>query len=240
MVLYICKIKRYRKGEKEMKIDRRKKYYIVFDTETANGLNDPIVYDLGFAVVDKMGNVYARYSLIIREVFYGMADLMKSAYYANKLPKYHEEIAKGERTVVSFYEAKKIFANVCKEFNITVAVAHNARFDYKSTSKTQRYITKSKYRFFLPYGIELWDTMKMAHDTICKQKRYIKWCNENGFMTKHKTPRPQEKAEIIYRYLIKDNTFKESHTGLEDVMIEKEIFAHCMKQNKKMRKKCFA
>lgn len=222
-----------------MKIDRRKKYYIVFDTETANGLDDPIVYDLGFAVVDRKGNVYEKHSLVIREVFYGMKDLMKSAYYAKKIPMYYAQIANGERVVVSLYEAKKLFNEVCEKYNINVAIAHNARFDYRATSKTQRYITKSKYRFFLPYGVELWDTMKMANDTICKTKGYISWCKENGFMTKHKIPRPQEKAEIIYRYLIGDETFVESHTGLEDVLIEKEIFAHCMRQHKPMRKLAF-
>ena len=221
-----------------MKIDRRKKYYVVFDTETANGLDDPIVYDLVFAIVDKKGNVYERHSLIIREVFYGMNDLMKSAYYADKLPKYYEEIAKGERKVVSLYEARKIFADVCAKYNVNVAVAHNARFDYRSTSKTQRYLTKSKYRFFLPYGIELWDTMKMANDTICKQIHYKEWCYINGYLTKN--GRVRKTAEILYRYISGDNDFVESHTGLEDVLIEKEIFVHCMRQHKPMRKKCFA
>ena len=221
----------------KIKVDKRKRYYIVFDTETANGLNDPIVYDLGFAVVDKMGNVYARYSLVIREVFFGMKDLMRSAYYANKLPQYYEQIASGERQVVSMYEAKKLFADVCKEYNVKVAIAHNARFDYRATSKTQRYITKSKYRFFLPYGIELWDTMKMANDTICKQVHYKEWCYNNGYLTKN--GRVRKTAEILYRYISGDDNFIESHTGLEDVLIEKEIFVHCMRQHKPMRKKCF-
>ena len=38
------------------KIDRRKTYYLVFDTETTNSMDDPIVYDIGGAVVDKNGN----------------------------------------------------------------------------------------------------------------------------------------------------------------------------------------
>ena len=79
----------------------------------------------------------------------------------------------------------------------------------------------------------------MAHDTICKTKGYRSWCEENGFMTKHAKPRPQEKAETIYRYLIGDENFVESHTGLEDVLIEKEIFAHCMRQHKPMRRLAF-
>lgn len=222
------------------KIDRRISYFLVFDTETANTLDNPLMYDLGFAIVDKRGKVYVRFSLIIADVFFGMSDIMKSAYYAEKLPRYFEEIAKGERQVVSLFQARKILHDVCKEYNVKACVAHNAKFDYRSTSTTQRYLTKSKYRFFLPFGIPLWDTMKMAHDTICKTKGYRSWCEENGFMTKHKIPRPQEKAETIYRYLIGDEKFIESHTGLEDVMIEKEIFAHCMRQHKPMRKLAFS
>ena len=228
-----------KKGIKTMtqKIDRRKSYFVVFDTETANGLDDPIVYDLGFAVVDKKGTVYETNSLIIREVFYGMKDLMKSAYYADKIPKYEEEISNGQRKVVSLYEARKIFQDVCKKYNVKACIAHNARFDYRSTSKTQRYLTKSKYRFFLPYGIELWDTMKMANDTICKQVHYKEFCYNNGYLTKN--GRVRKTAEILYRYISGEHDFNEEHTGLADVLIEKEIFAHCIKQHKPMRKLAF-
>lgn len=221
-----------------MKIDRRKNYYIIFDTETANGLGDPIVYDLGFAVIDKKGTVYETHSFIIREVFYGMKDLMQSAYYSEKIPRYEKQIESGERKVVSLFEARQTFASVCKKYGIKIAVAHNARFDYRSTSKTQRYITKSKYRFFLPYSVELWDTMKMAQDTICQQKSYQRWCESNNYLTKN--GRVRKTAEILYRYISGKHNFIESHTGLEDVLIEKEIFVHCMRQHKPMRKKCFA
>lgn len=220
-----------------MKIDRRKSYYIVFDTETANGLDDPIVYDLGGAVVDKKGKVYETFSLIINEVFYGMEDLMKSAYYAKKIPMYKEQIENKERKVVSLFEARKIFHALCKKYNVKACIAHNARFDYRATAKTQRYLTKSRYRFFLPYGIELWDTMRMAEDTICKQVHYKEWCYLNGYLTKN--GRVRKTAEILYRYISGEHDFKESHTGLEDVMIEKEIFAHCIRQHKPMRKLAF-
>lgn len=221
-----------------MKIDKRKNYYLTVDTETANGLDDPIVYDIGGCVHDKKGNVMETFSFIIYEVFYGMKDLMQSAYYADKIPKYQEQIDKGERKVVTYRTAKKYINELCKKYNVKAIIAHNARFDYRSTTKTQRYLTKSKYRFFLPYGIEIWDTMKMANDTICKQWSYKEWAYTHGYITKN--GRVRKTAEILYRYISGDNKFKESHTGLEDVMIEKEIFAHCIAQHKPMRKKCFA
>lgn len=221
----------------EIKIDKRKNYYLVFDTETANGLDDPLVYDIGGAVIDKKGNVYESFSFIIYEVFCQMKDLMQTAYYADKIPKYQEQIDKGERKIVKYATAKKIINSLCKKYNVKAIMAHNTRFDYKSTATTQRYLTKSKYRYFLPYGIELWDTLKMAQDTICKQKMYKLWAKENDYLCAN--GRVRATAEILYRYISGNDDFIESHTGLEDVMIEKEIFIHCMRQHKVMRKKCF-
>ena len=58
-------------------------------------------------------------------------------------------------------------------------------------------------------------------------------------MTNNKTPQVRLTAEILYRYITGDDNFVESHTGLEDVMIEKEIFKACMAKHKPMRKKLF-
>lgn len=230
----------------EKKIDRRRTYLIMGDTETCNtrmengklDMRDVLVYDFGFAVCDKQGRVYEKHSFIIKEIFFGMKDLMKTSYYADKLPQYYEEIRNGKRKVVSLYEARQILANVMKEYNTNIFVAHNARFDDNALKVTERYTTKSKYRYFLPFGTEVWDTMKMASDTICKQKTYKKFCEENGYLTKKGQVR--KTAEILYRYITKNNDFTESHTGLEDVMIEKEILAHCFRQHKAMRKKLYA
>lgn len=215
-------------------MDKRIKYFLVLDTETANGLDCPLVYDIGGAVVDKRGKVYETFSFVIYDVYCCMADLMKTSYYAQKLPQYENQIKAKQRTIIQYSTAKRYIQNLCNKWNIKVVIAHNARFDYKSTSNTIRYITKSEQRFFLPYGVELWDTMKMAQDTICKQKTYIKWCNENGYICKN--GRVRATAEILYRYITKENDFIESHTALEDVLIEKEIFAHCVRQHKKMRR----
>lgn len=228
----------------QQKIDRRKAYYLMVDTETCNtdqtdrnGLGTPFVYDLGFAIIDKRGTVYEQYSLLIKEVYIEMEDLMQSAYYAGKLPQYEEERMAGLRKVVNFYQAKMIIKELCERYNCKAIIAHNANFDLRSCNNTQRYLTNSKYRYFFPYGIEIWDTLKMAKDTIGKQKTYIRFCEENGFLTP--SGKPQMKAETLYRYIICDPHFVESHTGLEDVLIEKEIFAKCMAQHKKMRKKLF-
>ena len=218
-------------------MDKRKNYYLTIDTETANGFDDPIVYDIGGCIHDKKGNVYETFSFIIYETFYGMKDLMRTAYYATKIPMYQRQINAGQRKVVRYLTAKKHIAELCDKYNVTAIIAHNARFDYRSTTRTQRYLTKSKYRYFLPYGIPVWDTLKMAQDTICKQKMYKEFCQREGYMIGNN--RVRATAEILYRYISGNYKFSERHTGLEDVLIEKEIFVQCMRQHKKMRKSAF-
>lgn len=226
-------------------MDKRKTYLVVLDTETCNGrtidnkpdLSDSLVYDLGFAVIDKKGEVYETKSFVIRDIFYGMKEAMESAYYKEKIPTYRKDIFEHKtRKLVSFYEARKNLLDIMDNYNISIITAHNARFDINALNKTERYLTKSKYRFFLPYNIEVWDTLSMARQTIGKQKSYKAYCESNGYMTKHAVPQVRLTAEILYRYLTGNEDFQESHTGLEDVLIEKEILIHCLKQHKPVKK----
>ena len=210
----------------------RRKLFLILDTETFGSMDKPIVYDIGFAVIDKTGKVYAKYSYVVHDTFIGMAEQAATAYYANKFPQYHIDIQSGKRRLITWARIINIVNLLCERWNISDIVAHNAVFDCKATNNTSRICG---YNSFFKRHVIWWDTLQMSADTICKQKSYIKFCNENGYMTKHKTPRPQMKAEVIYRYISGNNNFIESHTGLEDCMIEKEIFAKCMRQHKKMR-----
>lgn len=219
-------------------MDKRKTYYLTIDTETANGFDDPMMYDIGGAIHDRKGNVEETFSFVIYDVFCADRQLFNTAYYAEKRPMYERQIAAGSRKIVSIYTAKRHIAELCKKYNVKAIIAHNARFDYKSTNGTLRYVTKSKVRYFLPYGIPMWDTLKMAQDTICQQPTYRHWCERNGYCLKNGKPRAT--AEILYQYITQNMDFVEDHTGLEDVLIEKEIFAKCMAQHKTMRKDLWA
>ena len=199
--------------------------YIMLDTETTNSLDDPICYDVGFAVVDKEGAIYETHSFVVAEVFLN-EELMASAYFIEKVPQYWEDIKKGTRKLAKFNTIRKVLAETMKKYNTNIVIAHNARFDYRSTAKTQRYLTKSKYRYFLPYGTEIWDTLKMAREVLKNDVDYDNFCYDNNYVTKRGCKRFT--AEILYRFFTGDNDFVESQTGLEDVTIEKVIFAECM------------
>lgn len=140
----------------------------------------------------------------------------------------------GRRILANFYDIRKTFYEDIAEFEITNIFAHNMRFDYGSLNNTERWLTKSKYRYFFKKDLVICDTLKMARDVIANTPTYIAFCQEHGFLTKN--GKPQLKAETIYRYINDDPEFVESHTGLEDVMIEKEILAYCYRKHKKMRK----
>ena len=202
--------------------------FIVLDTETTNDIDCPIAYDLGFAVIDREGNIYEKHSFVVADVFLD-EELMASAYFVEKIPMYWEQIKNGERTLTSFYNIRKCLVDVMAKYNIDIVIAHNARFDYISTATTQRYLTKSKFRYFFPYGTKIWDTLKMAREVFSTDENYCAFCEENNFLTKNGQNRYT--AEILYRYLTNDISFEESHTGLEDVLIEKEIFVHCVQKN---------
>ena len=198
--------------------------FLVIDTETTNSIDDPICYDIGFAVVDREGKVYEAHSYVVADIFLDK-ELMESAYFKDKIPQYWEEIKNGKRKMRKLKTIRSILADVCAQYEIKIAMAHNARFDYRSLNLTQRFLTSSKYRYFLPYGLEIWDTLKMAREVL-NTEEYKTFCKENGFVTK--SNRVQYTAEVIYRFLTNDIQFVEEHTGLEDVLIEKEIFAYCI------------
>jgi DNA polymerase III epsilon subunit-like protein len=211
--------------------------YIVIDTETTNGFDDPLVYDCGWAVIDDNGTVLKARSYVVADVFCN-EELMKDAYFADKIPQYVADVADGKRKMAWFENVKKVLHKDCKKFHVKAIMAHNMRFDYRSCTHSQRYITKSANRWFYPYGVQLWDTLRMARETFNKDEDYRNFCSENGYMMKNNSPRMT--AEILYRYLSGYNDFEEQHTGLADVMIEKEIFKACMERNPNCAKKVWS
>lgn len=201
---------------------------MMIDTETANNIDCPIVYDCGYQIFNMNGDVLCERSFVNADVFLD-AELMESAYFADKIPQYWREIKSGIRVLKSWFNIKRQIAMDCKKFGVTIACAHNAAFDNRALNTTQRYITTSKNRYFLPFGVEWWDTLKMARSILKNNDDFGEFCYNNDFLTKNGCRRYT--AEIIYRWLTGNTDFEESHTGLEDVKIEKEIFKFCLSEN---------
>lgn len=210
-----------------------KDYYLVTDIETANFVDDALAYDVGIAIADRKGTIYEKFSFACAEIF-NDTDLMTSAYYAEKIPTYHAEIAEGSRKLANLYEIRKTIFDLCSKYEVKAILAYNAYFDNSGLNRTQRYVTKSKYRWFFPYGIPVHCIWHMACQVICTQKRYYDFCVENGYVSK--AGNIHTSAEVVYRFLTNNTDFTEEHKGLDDVLIETEIFAKCIAKKKAMNR----
>lgn len=224
------------------KIDYRKNYIILIDTETCpidntiDGVNpnNMLVYDIGYRIIDRHNNCYVERSFVVDDIFFGEYEKMRTSYYYDKLPNYYHELAQGSIFNTSWESIVDIMREDIELYHINTIAAHNARFDCIALNTTAKYLNKG---YMLPYGIEWWDTLKMANSTFGKYKKYRKFCEDNNYMTKHKTPRPRMTAECIYRYLTKDTNFIEEHRAIYDARIESEILKACFDTHRPMVRK---
>lgn len=219
-----------------MKIDKRKKYLMVLDVETTNNImekgapNDGLVYDIGFTIADKKGNIYAKRSFAVKEIF-DWIDLMDTAYYKKKLPLYFERLKKGQIEKASIWDIRKRIKKAMEMFDIKEVYAYNANFDYTTLNNTVRYLSGSACRWFFPYGTQICDIWHIACQVLGTQKTF-QWenvRNEKGNLLTN--------AERMFAYLSQNEDFEEEHTGLADAIVETQILARCFKSHKKIDKK---
>lgn len=198
---------------------------IVFDTETTNSLEEPLIYDIGWAVIDTdTHEVVKTESYAVAEIFLDK-ELMTSAYYAEKIPQYWDEIKSKDRKLARLNTIRKTFFADINAYGIKELYAHNARFDFLSCTLTQRFITCSKYRYFFPRNVAICDTLKMSREALKDSAEYKEFCTANGYKTKNGQCRYT--AEVLYRFLTDNTDFEEVHKGIDDVLIEKEILFMC-------------
>ena len=212
-------------------MNKRKKF-LVLDVETANDVECPLVYDVGFAICDKRGEIYEKHSFLVQEIFCGERDLMRSAYYAEKIPQYWEQVKRGETKILPIAAIQKIIRQTMKYYKVDTMAAYNCYFDKNALTNTLRYVTKSKFRWFMPFGTKYVCIWHMACQVIYTQKLFQSWVRKNGFVSD--AGNIKTSAEIGHRYYCGDNNFQEEHKGLQDVEIECGLMAKCFAQHKKM------
>lgn len=210
----------------------KRKYYVVLDTETCNTIEQPIPYDVGWVICDRYGNIYEERSFVVSEVFFGMQDVMKSAYYAKKIPQYYEDIKSGKRTVAGMWDIRRALIADMKNYNTKNVGAYNMGFDRRALNNLIRYVSKSWMRWFFPFNTRYFCIWNMACDVILNRNSFIKFAEANGYESEAGNIRTS--AEVAYRYITNKLDFEEEHTGLEDVKIEIAILAECYRQHKKM------
>lgn len=204
---------------------------LVVDTETANMVAQPIPYDFGYAIVNlETKQILLRRSFVVAEIFLDK-EMMSSAYYAQKCPKYWEDIKSGKRELKRVLSIRKQVSEDMKDFQVKDVYAYNMGFDKRSANNGVRYITGSSVRWFFPYGTEFHCIWNMACTSILRSKWYIRYAEEHNLISEKGNLLTS--AEACYKYITKNEDFAEDHTGLEDVMIETEILFKILKSRMK-------
>ena len=259
------------------KYDRRRKYYMVLDCETATlpcavnytederkniAIAKPLIYDLGWKIVDRYGNVYNRMNFLITEVF-SVPSIFDTAYYADKRPIYLDKLRKGEISLVDWQTAMTAFIadlEICESIG-----AYNSMFDFKKAIPfTELYINQlysANFHEWLKWQENTCEwlvsggkpTGKTAFEEDIFRFRgkvyplfdlwglsceHILNCDEYKQMCIDNNWQTasgkyfKTSAETAYRFVSGNLTFDESHTAIDDCDIESELFAEIVKRTK--------
>lgn len=259
------------------KLDKRRKYYLILDCETATlpyaikygaeqrkniAIAKPLIYDLGWQIVDVKGNVYKRASYLISEIF-SVPDVFNTAYYASKRPIYLERLAKEE---IQLTDWKRAITELVEDLDAVEAVgAYNSMFDFKKALPfTELYINE----LYSPDYYNWYEFQKTRCDEIAQgykphsQKEFdptvFRFRGKEyplfdlwGLSCEHLLNTPEYKqacydndwrsasgkyyptnAEKAFAFCFGDLDFEEAHTALEDAEIESMLFALITKKTK--------
>lgn len=186
---------------------------IILDTETIS-LEKPFIYDLGYVIANEKGEIVATKSYVITQIW-NNKELFATSYYANKKPLYLQRLKSGYSKKVSWGNAMRYLANDIKKYGITEIYAYNSRFDTRAINFMCAWFKVNNGLGALKIN-DIMNYIKPITETL----DYYEFCANNNYMTTQETPKPQKKAETLYRYLTKNVDFLEEHTGLEDSKIE--------------------
>lgn len=257
----------------------KKKFYCTVDTETATlpfaneialtpsqkqkiAIAKPLVYDLGWVITDRQGNIIKKENYLIQETFF-VPSVFNTAYYKEKRPIYMEMLKNGEIKRATWEQAINHLILDMRECDMICA--YNATFDFKKAIPfTERYINAlysehyneweqeqrkkcemiikgaddSKNEDYLtPHfilrGIEypLCDLWGVACDRLINIDKYKKYCLDNGLVT-NSVQYFKTSAETSFQYLMNNHDFIESHTALDDAIIESQILTKALRKGK--------
>ena len=196
---------------------------IIFDTETVS-LNKRFIYNLGYVIVDGDGKTLIERDFVIRQV-YDNRPLFETSYYANKRPIYVNGMRARRMKKVSWGEACRVMCKDIKDFNVADGFAYNSDFDEKAFYFNHLFFGNKRRPLD---GIRVNDIMDYIK-VFTQTDDYKKFCKDNGFVTKHATPRAKQTAESVYAYLTCNPSYAEEHTALADSRIESYILTRCLK-----------
>lgn len=246
--------------------------YMTVDTETSAlpfgaglpkagqvGLVKPLVYDIGWCLSTRAGNILVRKNFLVEEI-YNDPILFNTGFYAGKRPLYEQAIAQEGLQV-------KPWENIIQEFlhdayQATFLCAYNAAFDMKAIQFTEEFLRNRKDPLymekqkracvFIAQGNKLKggekqelkpefnfrnevfpviDIWALSCERVLNTPKYKEFALSCGLHT------PEGKrvqwfrttAEATAKFLF-DQNFVEDHTALSDAILEAKILTECLKK----------
>ena len=245
-----------------MKIDRRKKYYMILDTETTadclpeenTGKNVMVkyIYNLGYTIASK-NEIIIKRDYLVKEIWEDDI-LMNNAYFKSKCPEYQALLHLGRIEIKPLADIVKILQEDIQATGVSTFGAYNVSFDLDALMQTVNFIypdtfkmiyrqtnsgkyapdtTKFCQKYIFRKNLEIIDIWTMACQTLCNQKTF-----QTYYLEETARGNIKSNAEIVYNY-IEDlgGHFKEDHTALSDSIIETAILQRILKLHKKLQTK---
>lgn len=208
--------------------------FLILDTETTKegeGMPYQSVFDIGWAISDKKGNILIERSYMV-EQFKFQALNKKRAFLID------ENVVDGKIYFTKLLEKRIIvskWANIigqlkkdCKKYNVAYIGAYNLGFDTRVIAKTHFFFSGKDFDFFDNFF--LIDIYPVAAYTVLNTPEYKEFAKTHNLLTEKGNY--QTGAESTYKFLFNDTSYIEEHTALQDSIDETKIL-HCLLNQEK-------
>jgi hypothetical protein len=194
----------------------------LFDTETVGLFPRNFVYDIGWVVTDRLGNITKKRNFLIKEVVTDGSKMM-SAFFAKKVFSWYiPALDSGKIGIIGLDDMQQIMYNDLQTCS-TVA-AYNVGFDLSALRNTIDVCGGQTEILFDDFDILcLWN---FACEVLLSTPAYWKAASAHGWQSR--AGNFTTTAESTYRFIMDNPKFVEAHTALDDCMIENEILKACM------------
>ncbi len=147
-----------------------KNVIMVLDTETCDLSGS--VYDVGYTITNKKGDILATRNFLVREIFTD-ASRMMGAFYAKKMFSHYAPMLDDGLVKLTAWAdiVEQIRADV-RDYGINIISAYNAGFDLRVMRNTNALLGDGSA--ILPKGLKVLDIWQFACETKLSQKAYKK------------------------------------------------------------------
>ena len=201
---------------------------LTLDTETADLTGN--VYDIGWIIHTRSGEVLAEYNSLVIENFTN-PDIMMGAFYAKKLFSHYAPMLERQEIAMAAWSTiiERLRSDIA-EYNVKTIAAYNIGFDMRAIANTHKALGNQDK--VLQSKVQVLDIWQYACEAKLNTDKYRNTCKALGWVS----PAGNVKtgAEFAYRFCIGDHGFIEDHTALSDCVIEVEILRQCFKTKKKI------